>query len=103
MKPKKMMGGGMARGRGAEMSAGRNAAGLAKAAAMSGRTMPATGRRMNMGGIANAAGRVPTQAAGGMDAAAAGMARRPMGMKKGGSIDGIAKKGKTHTKMVKMK
>ena len=78
------------------------ATGLAKAAEMSGRTMPATGRRFNAGGMATAMGRVPTQAGGGMDAAAAGMARRPVGMKKGGSIDGIAKKGKTHTKMVKM-
>ena len=27
---------------------------------------------------------------------------KPVGMKKGGSVDGVAKKGKTHTAMVKM-
>ena len=64
MKPKKMMMGGMAAGRKPATT------GLARAASMSGRTMPTTGK--------------------------------PAGMKKGGSVDGVAKKGKTHTKMVKM-
>jgi hypothetical protein len=62
----KMARGGMA----AQSNAGGAMRGLERAAAMSGRAMPATGR--------------------------------PMGMKKGGSVDGCAVKGKTKGKMVKM-
>jgi len=64
MHGKKYMAGGMAMAG----NKGVAARGLDRAAAMSGRAMPATGR--------------------------------PMGMKKGGSVDGIAVKGKTKGKMV---
>jgi hypothetical protein len=74
-------------------------------------------KKMMMGGMANAASRVPSQAGRGMAQAAgagrpsampsqagAGLARAaemsgravgPRGMKKGGKVDGVAKKGKT--------
>jgi hypothetical protein len=59
----------------------------AKKYQMGGRVMPA---QANMGGGMR-----------GLDRAAA-MSGRPMGMKKGGSVDGCATKGKTKGMMVKM-
>jgi hypothetical protein len=59
----------------------------AKKMAAGGRAMPA---QSNAGGAMR-----------GMDRAAA-MSGRPMGMKKGGSVDGCATKGKTKGMMVKM-
>jgi hypothetical protein len=69
--------------------------GLDRAAAMSGRTMPATGRPMKKGGMA----KKPTKKmmGGGMS----------MGYAKGGSAskraDGIARKGKTKGTMIAMR
>jgi hypothetical protein len=65
---KKMAAGGRAMPAQANMGGGMR--GMDRAAAMSGRAMPATGR--------------------------------PMGMKKGGSVDGCATKGKTKGTMIKM-
>jgi hypothetical protein len=70
MKTKKMNVGGATRAMPDVSNKGGAMRGLERAAAMSGRTMPTTGK--------------------------------PVGMKKGGSIDGCAVKGKTKAKMVKM-
>lgn len=53
--------------------------------------------KMMRGGMANAASRAPAQAGAGLARAAemSGRAVWPRGMKKGGKVDGVAKKGKT--------
>jgi len=72
--------------------------GLDRAAAMSGRTMPTTGRPVGMkkGGVSSSLK---------AHAAAPASKAHAKGMAKGGAAsraDGVAKKGKTSTKMVKM-